>query len=127
MRKLGFIFLTIMFLVGNTQLVQLLKIPTLFFHFSEHQTESNQISFLVFLSNHYAHMHNDKDNDRDKQLPFMAYESINNDLIAIEPLLKQKHDVDLPITSIYLVYRPTYTITTFHTSIWQPPRAGFTT
>jgi hypothetical protein len=127
MRKLGFNFLIIVFLVSNTQLVQLLKLPTLFFHFFEHRAENNQISFLLFLNNHYAHAHNDNDDNRDKQLPFMDFESIYNDLIAIEPLFKQKHDIELPITDIYLIYRPAYNLTTFHTSVWQPPQARFTT
>ncbi|HLP22310.1 MAG TPA: hypothetical protein VK174_18475 [Chitinophagales bacterium] len=123
MRKVGLIFLTTVFLTGNTQLVQLLKFPALFFHFSEHAANNN-VSFLEYLHNHYLHVHKDKDYSRDKQLPFMNTENTTNkDANAIAPLSIQKQTIALHRTCLYLVYRPIHVLAAYHTSIWQPPRA----
>lgn len=59
------------FLVNNTNLDQLLKLPTLVIHFQEHHRLNPDLSISDFLCMHYM-TEDDKDDDadRDMQLPY---------------------------------------------------------
>ncbi len=53
------------------ELYQLLKLPILFEHFSEHKRIDNSVSFTDFLGMHYWGTDiNDDDDARDQQLPY---------------------------------------------------------
>ena len=71
LKKLVTIFVFAVYLFSVTEAHQLLKLPVIFQHYAEHKTENDKISFLEFLAMHYLHgSPNDKDRDRDMQLPF---------------------------------------------------------
>ncbi len=55
----------------NNSLGELFKLPVLAAHFEEHRSQNPEIGFTDFLAMHYGgDDHNDKDQDRDEQLPF---------------------------------------------------------
>ena len=61
------------YLCSATELSQLFKLPLLFEHYKEHQSEDPSLSFLTFLKLHYFDdMNNSQDNDseKDMKLPF---------------------------------------------------------
>jgi hypothetical protein len=71
---------------------QLFKLPILFQHFAEHKKRDHKIDLIDFLAMHYwGHDINDKDNDRDMQLPFKKADA--------HPI----HVFFLPITRAFLV------------------------
>lgn len=63
-----------LYVLTATECSQLLKIPRLFSHFTEHQKLDTNLSFFGFLYMHYTdHDLNDNDQDKDMQLPFKSH------------------------------------------------------
>ena len=102
MKKISAIFFFTIYLFSTTEAHQLLKLPLIFEHFSEHQKEDKQITFSEFLKIHYLNPPvKDKDYDKDMQA---AAESIE---ISPEKIFFLK---DQFLLSSYLA------------NIWQPPK-----
>lgn len=73
-RRFAFMGL-ILFLVAFSPLGEVLQIPLLFVHFSEHKQQDPSISFGHFLEMHYqANGDADGDYQKDLQLPFKSLE-----------------------------------------------------
>lgn len=71
MRKPAAILFSFVYLAAVFQLEQLAKIPVLFQHYKEHIRMEGNISFAVFLKEHYIQDDpSDADYARDMQLPF---------------------------------------------------------
>jgi hypothetical protein len=82
----------------NGSLGELFKLPKLIAHFTEHRTLNQNIGIFDFLSMHYlGNDPNDKDHDRDMQLPFKKVSSHFSFQIASIPnpafLTKEKIEV----------------------------------
>lgn len=74
------------FIIHNTPLDQVLKIPVLIAHYHEHQQANRNISIIQYLCMHYGGTDdNDNDKDRDMQLP---YKTVNIHTISFIPLVK---------------------------------------
>ncbi|MCE3296200.1 MAG: hypothetical protein K0R65_1914 [Crocinitomicaceae bacterium] len=73
----------------NGSLRELFKVPVMITHFTEHQKVNEDLSLLEFLSMHYVGDDmNDKDQDRDMELPFKKIDiSLSLEIIAV-PLAK---------------------------------------
>ncbi|MCG2612055.1 hypothetical protein LZZ90_11100 [Flavobacterium sp. SM15] len=127
MKKSVAIALLSLYLLGTTQLRELLKIPVLIEHFTEHRKQNPIINFWDFLCEHYAdYNHSDKDYDRDMQLPFKTLTHSASDL-AFFPTID--FECELPVKKIpadnrqNLVYAGFIYTSTYLSSIWQPPKS----
>ena len=69
-RIIALTFLSL-YLISTTELHQLLKLPALVEHFSEHQQKDKTITLWKFLCIHYANGNKkDADYEKDSKLPF---------------------------------------------------------
>jgi hypothetical protein len=128
LKKLTTIFFLAVYLFATTDTYQLLKLPVVFQHFTEHRAEDKRISFLEFLDIHYMHgSPKDADYDRDMQLPFKkacpdcvfsittaAFVPLTTSFSIDRHFVQQNQKKVIPqdqtLTSSYLA------------SIWQPPK-----
>jgi hypothetical protein len=75
-KKVTAILFLSVYLFSTTGFGELFKINTLIQHFYETNNTGKHVGFLHFLVMHYVTDDlNDKDNDRDRQLPFKSPES----------------------------------------------------
>lgn len=73
MKKFLFITLLSVYLLGNTDLIQLIRLPMLLVHYQNHLKENNRLDLIYFLSSHYS-LEGDgisSDDKEEKQMPFM--------------------------------------------------------
>jgi len=84
------------YLCSATELSQLFKLPLLFEHYKEHQSEDPNMSFLSFLKLHYFdEVNNSQDNDaeKDMKLPFKN-SNISSAFSMISTVQKSAVDFD---------------------------------
>lgn len=128
MKKSVVILLLSLYLLGTTQLRELLKFPVLIEHFTEHRVISPNIDFWDFLCLHYSKSSDyDKDLDRDMQLPFKTFSQ--NYVYDIALLSDDDSEVFL-ISNIIpvekkqsLIYEGFIFTSTYLSNIWQPPKS----
>ncbi|MBX2888897.1 MAG: hypothetical protein KF829_09660 [Ferruginibacter sp.] len=127
MRRLVVISFLFIFLSANTAFGELLKLPLLMQHYTEHTQEESAISFIHFLAEHYTgkvnHQHNNHHHDN---LPFKTLNAHCGSVISLIPnpifsLQKQIFPEDNASIPTYLQsnYADAYL-----NGIWQPPRLG---
>jgi hypothetical protein len=123
--------ITILFLAGYlfsvTEAHQLLKLPVVFQHFSEHQQEDKNISLLQFLAMHYLHgSPKDKDYDRDMQLPFKTagdcLATITPAFVPVTVELNLEQPVII-LQQVNIVKPAQFILSTYLSNIWQPPKS----
>jgi hypothetical protein len=105
---------------------QLMKLPVVFQHFSEHQKEDKDITIFRFLAIHYLHgSPKDKDYDRDMQLPFKTSgDCISSIAIAFVSMIVP-FNLTKPAEIIQkknYILRDQFIIPSYLASIWQPPK-----
>jgi len=124
-RIIAYILLSI-FLLHNTTVDQLLKLPTLVIHYQEHHLLNQDLTVADFLCMHYiGDDDKDDDYDRDMQLP---YKSVNVQVLqhAYVPLAKVMAERP-QFSSIIAIHYPV--LKQFHlpepalTSLFRPPQA----
>jgi len=104
-----------------------LKLPVIFQHFIEHQTEDNSITVFQFLKIHYGQENvQDEDYARDMQLPFKTageffassvspFVPLNSIFVLPYPsVLSEKKVKGQHSLSLYSNYQ---------VNIWQPPKS----
>lgn len=72
-KKILFITLLSVHLLGNTDLIQLIRLPMLWVHYHNHLKENNRLDLIYFLSSHYS-VHGDgisSDDKEEREMPFM--------------------------------------------------------
>lgn len=126
MNKYAAIFLVFVYLISATEFSQLLRIPLLLKHFTEHKMELRDLSVSGFLSIHYFNGNpHDKDFETDMQLPFKSHDTYINLLSISEPNPK----IELIILSFFPKkggsnFPPIYFYSTqYFSSVWQPPKS----
>lgn len=124
-RIIALTFLSL-YLISTTELHQLLKLPALANHFSEHQQKDKSITLWKFLCIHYANGNvRDADYDKDSKLPFKTLDTCNSSN-HITLLPEQKfcfNAILLPSEEkVISKYYPSFSNSTFLKSIWQPPK-----
>ncbi|MDI1354276.1 MAG: hypothetical protein PSX36_05140 [bacterium] len=115
------------YLFSATEFAELLKVPELLEHYTEHQTKNKTISFFDFLAIHYFDAQDSSDDDgRDGALPFKSHSNCPhlaeqfNSLPGVPTSLKPALSF---IGKIFgMVEEDSYA--TYHTSIWQPPKCA---
>lgn len=125
MKKFISIFILAAYLCSYTELNELLKLPLLLIHYTEHSSQDQNLSFTDFLHMHYHHDHdNDGDDAADRNLPFKSHDNCvhssgfnffaqtNN--IYITPI-----ETELAITQ---TQEKDFFYPSFSANIWQPPK-----
>lgn len=117
------IFLTLTIFMVSTGTVQLLKIPQLIVHFTEHNQQNPTLGFQKFLAEHYLGHEPDNDYQEDMKLPFKKVEYNASSFVFF-------NHVEVPTytqpTTYYTkpnsLYRFSYKSSEITLSIWQPPK-----
>ena len=126
LKKLATIFLFTVYLFSTTEAHQLLKLPVIFQHFLEHKSENKQISFLQFLDIHYMHGNpNDKDHDRDMQLPFKTSGCCAFSVSTSFVSLMQPISIENPSETMIIrhgISKIHFINSSYLSNIWQPPK-----
>ena len=124
-RIIALTFLSL-YLISTTELHQLLKLPALVEHFSEHQQKDKTMTLWKFLCIHYANGNKkDADYEKDSKLPFKTADNCNS-FNHITLLPEQKFCFNTIFLSTekkeIQKYHPSFSISNYLKSIWQPPK-----
>lgn len=119
-------FLSI-YLLYTTGFDELLKINTLFEHFYETRQNDQTITFAQFLLMHYVtDDHNDRDNDRDRQLPFKStdtHTSGNSIFYISNPGIQSLTAMSFTLCEpVKIIAGDLFIKTEFNYFVWHPPR-----
>lgn len=111
---------------ANTEIGQLLKIPTLIQHFTEHHDDDLDISFADFIDFHYNNdkQHSDTDkHDKHQNLPFKTINTNVNTILAFESQTAFSFR-KLTIISLNrtVPFSQDFYISSVFASIWLPPK-----
>jgi hypothetical protein len=124
-RIIALTFLTF-FLISLTEVQQLLKLPILVEHFSEHHEKDTKITLWKFLCMHYSsETINDGDFEKDSKLPFKTIDtnSSSNQVIILNELKFCFNTILINSDKKKLIkYYPHFSNSTFSNYIWQPPK-----
>lgn len=126
MKKITAILFLSIFLFSTTGFNELLKINVLVRHFHETQKNDSLVTFFHFLVMHYVTDDlNDKDNERDKQLPFKSTETgISNDYLICVSGQNMRFEFQFfainknnffPVKNLFI--SPNY-----RSFVWHPPK-----
>jgi hypothetical protein len=125
LKKLFAISFLFIYLFSTTELSQLLKMPLLVEHFTEHRQENSHLTLWQFLYTHYAKGDvKDADDEKDMKLPFKTHDNCvasfinvyppSQNVLIIKPVrfIENQH-LKTPEQSLQSI---------FLSNIWQPPR-----
>ena len=105
---------------------ELLKMPFLADHYSNHLSENLNTSFFSFLVYHYVYENDtDKDADEDRKLPFKSTENnFTANSISLKPPVQHINFTGKRyiINCRFPVLDDRFTQVLFNNSIWHPPR-----
>jgi hypothetical protein len=119
-------FLTFMsiYLLGNVEFVQLLRLPMIFIHYKNHLADNEKLDFVYFLSSHYDELGdgNVSDNQEENQMPFMQ---VNNHITTICFVSFLKLKIASPLLKISKTNYSTFTLPyipdVYSHSLLRPP------
>jgi hypothetical protein len=127
LKKIISILFLAVYVLSATEAHQLLKLPFIFQHYSDHRQGNSSITFMQFLDMHYMHgSPKDKDYQDDMKLPF---KSMDNCTAAFSPAFVPTAN---PVSEIKIVeltkvkgtlLKPNFIPSAYLSSIWQPPRS----
>jgi len=122
-KKAAYIFLAI-YLLGATELSQLLKIPLLIEHYTEHKLDNGNLSLLSFMYMHYVGDDGDTtDEQKDQNLPFKSahFEMQNTVVFSVFKYELPKIFVNM-IRSVWPVMQSNSLSSIALGSLFRPPR-----
>lgn len=128
MKKIIAISFLFIFLCANTEIGQLLKLPTLVSHYFEHDDHEadNNISFIDFVKSHYNdnHKHSDTDkHDEHQNLPFKTINTNINTVLAFEnqSTFSFRKPISIDVNNTVPFHKEFYT-SSVYICIWLPPK-----
>ncbi|MSP08204.1 MAG: hypothetical protein EXR15_06055 [Chitinophagaceae bacterium] len=132
MKKLITISFLSIFLCANTEIGQLLKLPTLIHHYLEHHDDKNDdeygISFIDFLEKHYNEKDNHSDNAKNdhQNLPFKCNDcnTMNTVIAFVQQTVFALHTTYIISTKNAACYTEQHYTSKSFGNIWQPPKLG---
>lgn len=105
---------------------ELLKLPKLVQHYTEHKKQNHTLSFIQFLDIHYMHgSPRDADYDKDMQLPFKMLTNSSLSLVvhvAPVPQTFSFTEKKYPEKKQNMLSHSSPYSSNYFSSIWQPPR-----
>jgi len=115
------------YLLGTTELHQLVKIPGMVAHYQQFEKDNPGFGFVTFLRVHYMYPLNtsDQDYEQDRQLPF---KSVDNCGITINLIVPQPYYFTAPqkmyaLGRVYPIHKGNFYAYQLPVSIFQPPKA----
>jgi hypothetical protein len=132
LKKLIAISFLSIFLCANTEIGQLLKLPTLIHHYLEHHDDKNDddhdISFIDFLKKHYNENDNHSDNAKHdhQNLPFKTTDcnSLNIVIALVQQTVFSLRTTTIISSKNVIYYTEQHYTSKSFGSIWQPPKLG---
>jgi hypothetical protein len=125
-KKITAILLLSVYLFSATDAKELLKMNVVFDHFTETRATDKAVSFLHFLVMHYVtDDHNDKDNNRDMQLPFKSPDTCiaNNSLVSLHNQFASFTFNFFPVNERdFIIAEKTFVISNYQALVWHPPQ-----
>jgi hypothetical protein len=124
MRRVFFLTLMSIYLIGNSDIIQLIRLPMIFVHYQNHLKDNSKLDFLYFITSHYDTAGDgvDSDNTEESQLPFMH---LNSNISTIAFLSLSKLTLIAPvfnsINTKYAEYTQYYTPDVYSLSLLRPP------
>ena len=118
--------LLVLYLFSATEFREILKLPVLFQHFSEHKQLKQNLSFFVFVYDHYNSVpHTDNDQERDDQLPFKTIDMSGflTPAIPVSHFNTFEKAVRIIIKNDTFHYTEGYIPSPDTVKIWQPPKS----
>jgi hypothetical protein len=127
MKNITAILFLFIYLLPTNGIIELLKVNMLVKHFYETKREDNSVTFFHFLVMHYVTDDlNDKDNNRDRQLPFKSTETCSSPSTALYIPCKNAQLMTSctfnPNKKIFFTKKGSFTLPSFHTPVWHPPK-----
>lgn len=116
----------VLYLFSTTEFREILKLPVLFQHFSEHKQLDQNLSFSGFVYDHYNSVpHTDNDQERDDQLPFKTIDmsSFLTPAIPVSHLNTFEKAVRIIIRNDAFHYTEGHVPSADSGKIWQPPKS----
>lgn len=123
MKKVLFIFLLTVHLLGNTDILQLFHLPMLIVHYQHHLRDNSTLKLVDFLSTHYGPGDGiNSDDNEEKQMPFMQskYNSLNIVIVSLPNLSLLPHEFN-PLNIDYAEYFQSYIPNIHSLSLLRPP------
>ena len=115
------------YLISLTELSQLVKLPVLVEHFSEHKKKDSNLSFWQFLCGHYSqNKMMDDDHEKDMKLPFKSHDGCISviEIAFLSNLFECQ--ISKPVydeSKSYSMYTEQFLKSAYLSSIWQPPKS----
>lgn len=126
LKKFLSIFLLSIYLISITELSQLVKLPLLMEHFTEHKQKDVDMSLWKFLQIHYSQNKlNDADDEKDMKLPFKSHHGCISSIVSESVPFNYYYFTSKPVFShsnSYSSYTEQFLTSACLTSIWQPPK-----
>ena len=127
MKKIVTIAFLFAFLCANTEIGQLLKLPNLIHHFSDHQKDNNghNISLIDFLGTHYNDNkpHSNQEKDNHQSLPFKTINQSVNTVLAFENIIEFSFRAPNIISvNSTVFFHPEFYNSDVFPCIWLPPK-----
>lgn len=122
-KRAAYIFLAI-YLLGATELSQLLKMPVLLQHYMEHKMGNGNLSLAHFIYMHYVTDDGDAtDEKRDQKLPFKSahYQLQNSVVFAVSKYELPKLIAPI-VPSVWPVFSSSFVPHAPIGSLFRPPR-----
>jgi hypothetical protein len=115
------LFMAAAILFQQAALSQVLRLPLIFRHYSEHRAKDHALTFSHFLNVHYlGDDQDDSDNERDRELPFKSFSAAP---VAEVNLSCTYSFAPPPVPSGNLIFHYLSEATSgIPSGIWQPPR-----
>lgn len=126
MKRAAAILFLVLYIFTVTECNQLLKLPVLLEHYTEHKKDNRNISFPDFIYMHYAgDDFNDNDEDRDKRLPFKAFDTYTSFSAQHTPsdICTQGWIIQMAYKQAGICYADLNLPSSYLKAIWQPPKA----
>jgi len=123
MNKLIAIFLISVLMCANTSIGQLLKIPNLIEHYSEHNNEliSVSISFIDFLELHYS-KNTENNSEEHHDLPFKTFEIASSIFLLVNNVNFQIQLAKVLISNKQIFFYHKSFKSHLISNIWLPPK-----
>lgn len=113
------------YLLAFTPFREVLKLPVLIEHYTEHRTADPNLSFFAFFSMHYLHgSPKDADYERDMQLPFKKITNAAVSVFVVTPVplaIPKNRNSYSKTKKVPIFYAAAYFFN-FQDPVWNPPR-----
>lgn len=125
MKRSAILLLLVLYVFTATECRELLKLPVLIEHFTEHQTKNSNLSLFDFINLHYLSLEKHGDEDaHDHALPFKAHENCHSIAMAVAGIPEQPVSIDPQVVHVEAAINlhPNFLYTSYSATIWQPPK-----